>query len=69
MLVDDDVEQMMVIVTVKNLQDRLRMKMWCGSVIGRLCIPQNSALGHATLMQDYFSKVPTYPPALFYRRF
>jgi hypothetical protein len=69
MLVDDDVKQMMVIVTVKILQDRLRMKMWRGSVIGRLCIPENSALGHATLMQDYFSKVLTYPPALLCRRF
>jgi hypothetical protein len=39
----------------------LQMKMRRGSIVVRLCIPQNCPLGHAALMQDYFSEVPTYP--------
>jgi hypothetical protein len=70
LLVDDNVEHTMVIIIVKNLHNRLQMKMQRGFVIGYLCIPQNRALGHESLIQDYFSKVPTtYPPSLFCRRF
>jgi hypothetical protein len=36
MLSNDDVEQMMVIITVMNLQDRLRMKMRHRSIAFRL---------------------------------
>jgi hypothetical protein len=36
MLVDDDVELTMIIIVVKNLQDRLQMKMRRGSIIGHL---------------------------------
>jgi hypothetical protein len=38
-------------------------------VKGRTYIQRNRALGHATLMQDYFAEVPTYPPNLFCRRY
>jgi hypothetical protein len=69
MLLDDDIEHTMIIVAVKNLQDRLWMKMWRGSIISLFCIPWNHALGHAMLMQDYFSYVPTYPSSLFCRRY
>jgi hypothetical protein len=55
MLLDDGIEHTMIIVAVKNLQDRLWMKMWRGSIINLFCIPWNHALGHAMLMQDYFS--------------
>jgi hypothetical protein len=68
-LVDDNVEQAMVIIVVKNLHDRLQMKMRRGSVVDHLFIPENRALGHESLIQDYISKVPTYPPSLFCRRF
>jgi hypothetical protein len=47
----------------------LWMKMWRGSIISLFCIPWNHALGHAMLMQDYFSYVPTYPSSLFCRRY
>jgi hypothetical protein len=36
MLINDDVELMMVIITVMNLQDRLRMKMRHRSIVFRL---------------------------------
>jgi hypothetical protein len=64
MLLDDDIEHTMVIVIVKNLQDRLQIKMRRGSIVCHICIPQNSTLGHASLMQDYFSEVSTYLPSL-----
>jgi hypothetical protein len=63
-LIDDNIEQTMVIIVVNNLHERLQMKMRRGSVIVHLCIPRNRALGHESLIQDYFSKVPTYLPSL-----
>jgi hypothetical protein len=33
----------------------------CRSMLGRLCIQRNRVHSHATLMQDYFAKVPTCP--------
>jgi hypothetical protein len=69
MILSDDVEQTLVIVMAKNLQVRMAMKRPRRSVPGHVCIPRNRVLGHATLMQDYFAKVPTYPPSLFRRRY
>jgi hypothetical protein len=69
MLLDNDIEHTMVIVAVKNLQDWLQIKMQHGSIVGHLCIPRHLALGHAGLMQDYFSEVPIYQPSLFRRRY
>jgi hypothetical protein len=43
----DDIKHAMVIIAVKNLQDLLWMKMRCGSIVGRLCIPWICALGFA----------------------
>jgi L-lysine 2,3-aminomutase len=47
----------------------MAMKRRRGSVPGCICIPRNHAAGHEALMQDYFAKVPTYPPSLFRRRY
>jgi hypothetical protein len=44
MLLNDDIEHTMVIVIVRNLQDRLRMEMQRGSIVHHLCIPRNRAL-------------------------
>jgi hypothetical protein len=59
----------LVIFTVKNIQVRMVMKRRRRSVLGRVCIPRNRALGRTTLMQDYFIEVLTYPPSLFRRRY
>jgi hypothetical protein len=64
LILDDDVEQAMVIIAVKNLQDRMAMKRRRGSVPGRITVPRNRAAGHKALMQDYFAEEPTYPPSL-----
>jgi L-lysine 2,3-aminomutase len=69
MILDDDVEQTMVIVMVKELLDHMVMKRQRGSIPSRIFIPRNHALGHSTLMQDYFTKVPSYPPSLFCKRY
>jgi hypothetical protein len=69
MILDDDVEQAMVIVDVKNLQDRMAIKRRRGSVTGRITVPRNHATGHESLMQYYFAEVSTYPPAVFRRRY
>jgi hypothetical protein len=69
MILDDDVEQAMVIVAVKNLQDRMAMKRRRGSVAGHITVPRNHAANHEALMQDYFDEVSKYPPSLFHRRF
>jgi hypothetical protein len=50
LILDDDVEQAMVIVAVKNLQDRMAMQRRRGSVPGRIIIPRNHAAGHEALM-------------------
>jgi hypothetical protein len=58
MILDDDVKQTMVIVTKKNLQDKMEMKRRRRLVLGRVCTPQNRALGPTILMQDSFAEVP-----------
>jgi hypothetical protein len=62
----DDDEQLLLMPTAKEQEDNKRIKR-SGSKVGRLCIPWNRTLGHAILMQDYFSEVPTYPAYLFRR--
>jgi hypothetical protein len=57
-------EQLLLMLVAKEEEDNKRLKQ-PGSKVGRLCIPRNCTLGHAMLMQDYFSKVPTYPAYLF----
>ena len=70
LLQDDDADMMILILAMKELEDRtalLDRRIW--SKMGRMCIPRNRGLGHAQLMQDYFAEVPTYPPRLFRRRY
>jgi hypothetical protein len=70
MIEDDDTEMMVVILAVKDLEDRKKLlDQRRGAQIGRLCIERNRALGHEQLMQDYFVEVSTYPPRLFRRRY
>jgi hypothetical protein len=70
LLHEDDTEMMMLIISMKEIEDRSKlMDRRTGSMLGRLCIPRNHALVHAQLMQDYFAEVPTYPPCLFRRRY
>jgi hypothetical protein len=66
-LFDDD-EQLLLTIAAKELEDNKRTRR-PGSKIVRLCIPRNRMLGHAILMQDYFSEVPTYPAYLFRHRY
>ena len=40
-----------------------------GSTIGRRTINRGRLAGHRQLVADYFAKDPTYPDALFRRRF
>jgi hypothetical protein len=60
-LLDDDMEQFVLLLAVKELQDCKKRKR-TGSKVDRLCIPRNRALGISMLMRDYFAEVPTYPP-------
>jgi hypothetical protein len=60
----NDDERLLLTIAVKELENNKRIK-WPRSKVGRLCIPRNHMLGHSMLMQDYFSKVPTYPAYLF----
>ena len=70
LLRDDDTEMMMLILGIKEFEDRAKLiDQRSGSRMGCLCIPRNRALGHAQLMQDYFAEVPTYPSRLFRRRY
>jgi hypothetical protein len=69
MILDDGIEQAMVIVAVKNLQDRMTMERRRGSVTGRITVPRNRVAGHEALMQDYFAEVSTYPPSIFRRMY
>ena len=70
LLHEDDSEMMMAILGLKEIKDRAKLlDRRTGSMMGRICIPQNRALGHEMLMQDYFTEVPTYPPRLFRRRY
>jgi hypothetical protein len=66
-LFDDD-KQLLLMLVAKGEEDNKRLKR-PGSKVGRLCIPWNRTLGHAMLMQDYFSEVPTYPAYLFRHRY
>jgi hypothetical protein len=43
MILENDIEQAMVIVAVKNLQDRMSMKRRCGSVPSRITVSRNCA--------------------------
>jgi hypothetical protein len=69
MILNDDVEQTLVIVAVKNLQARMAMKWRHGSGPGRIGIPGTTPSDTPLWMQDYFAEVPTYPPSLFRRRY
>ena len=70
LLQDDDIEMMVMILAVKELEDRKKLlDQRVGSKRGRSMIQRNRGLGHDTLMQDYFAEVPTYPPRLFRRRY
>jgi hypothetical protein len=66
-LFDDD-EQLLLTIAAKELEDNKMIKR-PGSKIGQICIPRNCTLKHSMLMQDYFSKVPTYPAYLFRRQY
>ena len=60
LLQDDDSEMLVIILAVKELEDRTKLlDQRVGSKRGRMCIQRNRGLGHATLMQDYFAEVPT----------
>jgi hypothetical protein len=65
-LLDDHMEQFVLLLSAKELQEPLRKK-WRGSKVGRLCILRNRVLGNELLMHDYFAQVPTYPAHLFRR--
>ncbi|KAK1642069.1 hypothetical protein QYE76_059874 [Lolium multiflorum] len=70
LLQDNDVEIMQILVEVHDFEDRVKlMDQRRGSKMGRVTIYRNRALGHEHLMQDYFAKVPTYPPRLFRTRY
>jgi hypothetical protein len=70
LLNDDETEMMLLLFGLKQTEDRMKLlDQRKGSVMGRMCIPRNRALGHEQLMQDYFAEVPTYPPRLFRRRY
>jgi hypothetical protein len=65
LLHDDDCEIARLLLAMKDQEDRAKLlDRRRGSVKGRTYIQRNRALGHATLMQDYFAEVPTYPHML-----
>jgi hypothetical protein len=61
-------DQLLLMMAAKEIEDNKKTRR-SGSKIGQLCIPRNRTLGHAMVMQDYFSEVPTYPAYLFRRRY
>ncbi|XP_071681585.1 uncharacterized protein [Lolium perenne] len=70
LLQDDEMEATMLLLSVKDLDDRAKLlNRRRGSVFGRNHIQRNRLLGHEQLMEDYFAEVPTYPPHLFRRRY
>ncbi|XP_051215460.1 uncharacterized protein [Lolium perenne] len=70
LLQDDDLEATMLLLAVKDLEDRAKLlNRRRGSVFGRNHIQRNRLLGHEQLMEDYFAEVPTYPAHLFRRRY
>jgi hypothetical protein len=50
-LLDDNTKHMVVMLDVKDLNDRNTKKRW-RSIVGRLCIPRNRTLGHNMLVRD-----------------
>jgi hypothetical protein len=56
----NDNEQLLLMLAAKEEEDNKRIKR-PRSKVGLLCISRNRMLGHAILMQDYFSEVPSYP--------
>jgi hypothetical protein len=65
----DEMEATMLVLSVKELEDRAKLlNRQRGSVVGRNHIQRNRLLGYEQLMEDYFAEVPTYPPHLFRRR-
>jgi hypothetical protein len=70
LLQDDEMETTMLLLSVKDPEDRAKLlNRRRGSVFGRNHIQRNRLLGHEQLMEDYFAEVPTYPPHLFRRRY
>ncbi|XP_051220944.1 uncharacterized protein [Lolium perenne] len=70
LLQDDDLEATMLLLAVKDLEDRAKLlNRRRGFVFGRNHIQRNRLLGHEQLMEDYFAEVPTYPAHLFRRRY
>jgi hypothetical protein len=67
---DDDCEIALLLLAVKDQEDSAKLlDRRRGSMKSRTYIQRNRALGRATLMQDYFAEVSTYPPNLFRRRY
>jgi hypothetical protein len=65
MLQDDDIETSILLLAVKELEDRAKLlNRRRGLVTGRSYIQGNHLLGHAQLWNDYFTEVPTYTPHL-----
>ncbi|KAK1662351.1 hypothetical protein QYE76_050510 [Lolium multiflorum] len=57
LLNDDETEMMLLLFGMKHMEDRAKLlDQRKGSVMGRMCIPRNRALGHEQLMQDYFAE-------------
>jgi hypothetical protein len=55
---EEDNEATLLLLAVKELEDRARLLgRRRGSVMGRVSIERNRALGHATLIDDYFAEV------------
>ena len=58
-LLDNEMEQMVVLLAVKELTDGKKKYK-----VVRLCTPRNHALGNDMLMRGYFAEVSTYSPHL-----
>ncbi|XP_071678394.1 uncharacterized protein [Lolium perenne] len=70
LLQGDEVEATILLLSVKELEDRVQLlNRRRGSVIGRNHIQRNRLLDHEQLMEDCFAELPTYPPHLFCRRY
>ncbi|XP_071678283.1 uncharacterized protein [Lolium perenne] len=70
LLQDDDLESTILLLAVKDPEDRAKLlNRRRGSVFGWNHIQRNRLLGHEQLMEDYFAEVPTYPAHLFRRRY
>jgi hypothetical protein len=70
LLQDDEVDATILLLFVKELEDRAQLlNRRRVSVIGWNHIQWNRLLGHEQLMKDYFADVRTYPPHLFRRRY